>query len=151
MKNNKNLNLIKPFLKDSKAYLVGGYVRDYFMGKASPDCDIAIDTKCVNVKEFVKSISDKLSAHFVPLHEDFEIYRIVMPDKINYFDFAKIEGNDIFEDLSRRDFTINAICYDINNDKFIDLFNGIEDINPGNGGTYGTDSDGHAGGILLLY
>ena len=126
--NNENLNLIKPFLKDTKAYLVGGFVRDYFMGKTSPDCDIAIDTNGENVCEFVKNISENLGAHFVPLHEDFEIFRIVMPDKINYFDFAKIEGKDIYEDLSRRDFTINAICYDINNDKLIDVYKGVEDI-----------------------
>ena len=128
MKNNKNINLIKPFLKYAKAYLVGGFIRDYFMKKSSPDCDIAIDTNGENVCEFVKNIAEKLNAHLVPLHEDFEIFRIVMPDKTNYFDFAKIEGKNINEDLSRRDFSINAICYDLNNDKFIDLFNGVEDI-----------------------
>ena len=126
MKNNKNLNLIKPYLKEVDAYLVGGFVRDYFMGKTSYDCDIAI--KCENVCEFVKNIAEKIGATFVPLHEDFEIFRIVLHDKKNYFDFAGIEGLDILEDLSRRDLTINAICYDINNDKFIDPFNGIEDI-----------------------
>ena len=126
MKNNENLNLIKPFLKDIKAYLVGGFVRDYFLGKTSFDCDIALS--CDNVSEFVKNIAEKIEATFVPLHEDFEIFRIVMPDKKNYFDFAKIEGKDIFEDLSRRDLTINAIAYDIKNDEFIDPYNGIEDI-----------------------
>ena len=126
MINNKNLNLIKPYLEGVEAYLVGGFVRDYFLKKISYDCDIAIN--CDNVSEFVKNIADKIGATFVPLHEDFEIFRIVLSDKKNYFDFAKIEGKDIYEDLSRRDLTINAICYDINNDKFIDPYDGINDI-----------------------
>ena len=126
MKNNEYVNLIKPYLKDCKAYMVGGFIRDYFMGKNSYDIDIAIDNE--NVKDFVKNIADKIDAVFVPLHEDFEIYRIVLKDKKHYFDFAKIEGKDIYEDLSRRDFTVNAICYDINNDEFIDPYGGISDI-----------------------
>ena len=127
MKNNKNLNLIKPYLQDCEAYLVGGFVRDYFLGKTSFDCDIVINSN-QNVKEFVQDIANKLNATFVPLHEDFEIYRIVLKDKKTYFDFAKIEGKDILEDLSRRDLTINAIAYDVKNNKFIDIYNGIEDI-----------------------
>lgn len=127
MINNKNLNLIKPYLQDCDAYLVGGYLRDYFLKKTSFDCDIAISCS-QNICELVKNIAEKIGATFVPLHEDFEIYRIVLDDKKNYFDFAKIEGKDINEDLSRRDLTINAIAYDINNGRFIDIFNGIEDI-----------------------
>ena len=127
MKNNKTLNLIKPFLKDCKAYVVGGFLRDYFLGKNSYDCDITINCN-QNVSEFVKNIADKIGATFVPLHEDFEIYRIVLHDKKTYYDFAKIEGKNIFEDLSRRDLTINAIAYDINNEKFLDPYGGIEDI-----------------------
>ncbi len=127
MKNNQNINLIKPFLKDCDAYLVGGFVRDYFLNKTSYDCDIAINTN-IPTADFVQNIANKIDAVYVPLHEDFEIYRIVLKDKKIYFDFAKIEGTDIYEDLSRRDLTINAICYDINNDKFIDPYNGREDI-----------------------
>lgn len=126
MINNENLNLIKPYLKGIESYLVGGFVRDYFMNKISFDCDIAVS--CNNVGNFVKNIADKIGATFVPLHEDFEIFRIVLSDKKNYFDFAKIEGKDILEDLSRRDLTINAIAYDINKNKFLDPYEGIEDI-----------------------
>lgn len=126
MKNNKYINLIKPYLKDCKAYLVGGFVRDYFLNKTSFDCDIALDTN--DVKSFVKDIAKKLDATFIPLHEDFEIFRVVLKDKKHYFDFAKIEGENISEDLLRRDFTVNAICYDINNDEFIDPYNGMKDI-----------------------
>jgi len=34
----------------------------------------------------------------------------------------------IEEDLKRRDFTINALAFDIKNDKLIDLFDGLKDI-----------------------
>lgn len=126
MENNEYINLIKPYFKDCNAYIVGGFVRDYFLGKTSCDCDVVLDKK--DLKKFIEKLASEINATFVPLHDDFEIYRIVMEDKIHYFDFAKIEGKDILEDLSRRDYTINAIGYDINKNELIDPYNGINDI-----------------------
>ena len=126
MKNNKYINLIKPYLKDSNSYIVGGFVRDYFLDKNSYDIDIATDIH--DLKNFVNNLAKKIDAVFVPLHEDFEIYRIVLKDKKHYFDFAKIDGKNILDDLSRRDFTINAIAYDVENETFIDPYNGRNDI-----------------------
>ena len=40
-------------------------------------------------------------------------------------------GNCIQGDLSRRDFTINSIAYDILNNKFVDTTNGLDDIKNG--------------------
>ncbi len=126
MKNNEYINLIKPYLKDSNSYIVGGFVRDYFLSENSYDIDIATDIP--NLKNFVNNLAKEIDAVFVPLHEDFDIYRIVLKDKKHYFDFAKIDGKSIFDDLSRRDFTINAIAYDINKETFIDPFNGKDDL-----------------------
>ena len=76
MINNKNLNLIKPYLEGVEAYLVGGFVRDYFLKKISYDCDIAI--KCDNVSEFVKNIADLLrfSHYFREFHGNRVLIRI---------------------------------------------------------------------------
>ncbi len=43
-------------------------------------------------------------------------------------DLRALEENDIKTDSNTRDFTINAIYYDVFEDKFIDLVNGIQDI-----------------------
>jgi len=39
-----------------------------------------------------------------------------------------LKGDNIEQDLLKRDFTINAIAYDIDEDKYIDPAGGIEDI-----------------------
>ena len=51
-----------------------------------------------------------------------------MPDKINFLDISELQGNNIEEDLKRRDFTINAIAYDLANDKFVDVTGGLKDL-----------------------
>ena len=117
-------------LKDiNEGYLVGGYVRDYFMGKSSknaftPDRDIAIK----GAEQFAKKLAKQFDATFITLDSENKIYRLVLKDKENYLDISELCGNTIEEDLVRRDFTINAIAYDLKEEKFIDVTGGIEDI-----------------------
>ena len=107
-----------------KGYLVGGAVRDFLTGKFSTDRDIAIK----NAETYAKNIAEQFEGTFIILDSVNKIYRVVLQDKINYLDISEIEGNDIEEDLLRRDFTINAIAYDLENDKFIDITGGMEDL-----------------------
>lgn len=126
IKQDKVLNLIKPYLKDKKAYVVGGFVRDILMGKDSPDRDLII---CEDELElFAKELADKLNAYFIELDSVNNIYRLVLEDKVNYIDITKPLENDFEKDIKRRDLTINAIAYDILNEKIIDLTGGIQDI-----------------------
>ncbi len=118
-------------LKDiNEGYLVGGMVRDYFIsdltGKniVSFDRDISIK----NAENFAKELALKLDATFIILDNENKIYRLVMSDKKNYMDISELRGNSIEEDLRKRDFTINAIAYDLKNQTFIDVTNGIYDI-----------------------
>ena len=126
IKNNTVFKLIKPYLENKKAYIVGGFIRDIFMGKTSCDIDIIIcDT---DIKEFSKDLAQKINAHFIELDSENSIYRLVLDDKVNYVDIAKPIENDFEKDIKRRDLTINAIAYDINDEKIIDLTGGIDDI-----------------------
>ena len=112
-------------LKDiHEGWLVGGSVRDFLMGKTSPDRDIAI----FGAKKFADKIAEEWKGTLVVLDNENQIFRVVLPDKINYLDISEIEGNSIEEDLKRRDFTINAIAYDLKNNKFIDVTGGQEDL-----------------------
>ncbi len=115
---------IKPYIKNKEAYLVGGYMRDMLLKKTSPDRDITIKTE--NLKELCIKIADENNGAFVELDSKNEIYRVVF-DK-DYIDFARLLENDVTKDSNRRDFTINSIMYDINNDKIVDINNGIEDF-----------------------
>lgn len=115
---------IKPYIKNYDSYLVGGYLRDLLSGEISPDRDIAI--KCDNLAKLTKKIADELNGSFVELDPVNEIYRVVFGD--DYIDFAKLLNNNLDDDIKRRDFTINAITYDINNEKFVDITGGKKDF-----------------------
>ena len=108
----------------NEGYLVGGIIRDFLTRKSSVDRDIAIR----GAEEFAHKIAEKFNGTFITLDSLNKIYRVVLPDKTNFLDISEIEGNSIEEDLKRRDFTINAIAYDLKNDKFIDTTGGINDL-----------------------
>lgn len=120
------LKQIIPLLGNIDAYLVGGYLRDLFLGKRSFDRDIILI--CKNIEEFTKNIAKEINATFIELDKDWGIYRLVLEDKKNYIDFAKAIDNDIKKDILRRDITINAIAYNLVTNEFYDPTNGILDI-----------------------
>lgn len=125
--NNPNNQLIKDLLpKGAKAYIVGGYIRDKILGVETFDIDYAILN--TNTIQLAKAFASKVKGHFVLLDSINEIARVVMPDKKNFVDFAKCVGNTIQEDLSRRDFSINAMGCDIENEIVIDIFGGQKDL-----------------------
>ncbi len=105
-------------------YLVGGCVRDFLLGKTSVDRDIAI----VGAEDFAHKIANDMEGTFIELDPENHIYRVVLKDKINYLDISELVGGQIETDLIRRDFTINAIAYDLAKDEFIDLVGGINDL-----------------------
>lgn len=107
----------------NEGYLVGGAIRDFLMGKNSVDRDIAI----VGAEDFAK----KIDGTFIVLDEVNKIYRVVLEDKINYLDISELQGGSIEEDLLRRDFTINAIAYDLKKEEFVDVTGGLNDLKNG--------------------
>lgn len=126
IENDNVIKLIKPYLKGIEAFIVGGFVRDVLMCKKSPDRDLIL-CNC-DVEKFSRNLADKLNAHFIELDPINKIYRIVLENKIDYIDITCPIENDFEKDIKRRDLTINAIAYDINNQKFIDIVGGIQDI-----------------------
>ncbi len=110
--------------KINEGYLVGGSVRDFLLGKIFYDRDIAIK----GAMAFAEKISKQFDGTLVVLDNENQIYRVVLPDKINYLDISEIVGDSIEEDLTRRDFTINSIAYDLKNNEFIDTTGGMEDL-----------------------
>ncbi len=108
----------------NEGYLVGGSVRDVLMGKSFVDRDIAIK----GAEEFAQKLAKKFNATFIVLDPEYKIYRLVLEDKINYLDISEIQGEDIKEDLSRRDFAMNAIAINLSNSELIDPFGGKSDI-----------------------
>lgn len=117
-----------------KAYLVGGAVRDMFMNKPASDWDVATDATPEQViVAFKKVIPTGIAHGTVTVHfmgEEIEVttFRIEQgysdgrhPDKVSF-------ASDIEEDLSRRDFTMNAIAVSLKDGSIVDPFNGKSDI-----------------------
>ncbi len=134
----KDKNLINIFDKlkenDARLYLVGGYVRDNLLGLKSKDLDIEVFNISLNeLEKITKGIKNEKFG-IVTLKEynlDLAIPREEIKVGNSYNDFLiKLNPNlELKKAAKRRDFSINAIMYDIYNDKLIDNYNGIEDLN----------------------
>lgn len=123
-----NKTLIALCQKGTELFLVGGYIRDLLLNRECFDKDYVV--KGENACNFAKKVAETLNGYFIILDEDFDIARVVLPDKKNTLDFAGCLNQNIDDDIARRDYTINSIAYRIDNinSKLIDPFNGIEDI-----------------------
>lgn len=119
------LNLIRNNFSE-EIYLVGGSVRDFAMDKTSLDRDLIVAG--VDARDFAIRIAEFFNAVFVPLDEVNRIYRVVLPDKINYFDITNPVEGSIDKDLARRDLTVNAVAVNLSTMEIVDKFNGLNDI-----------------------
>ena len=117
-----------------EAYTVGGYVRDFLLGKNGGDVDIttsATPEQMLEVFSDFKVYLTGLKHGTITVNADGEMIEVTTYRVDgNYLDnrhptsvkFVK----SLSEDLKRRDFTINAMAYDGNN--LVDLFGGQEDL-----------------------
>jgi tRNA nucleotidyltransferase (CCA-adding enzyme) len=106
-------------------YVVGGAVRDGLLGRvrAELDLDLVIPERAVAV---ARQLATKYQAGFVLLDAERQIARVVFPGLT--VDIAQMDGASIDRDLARRDYTLNAIAYDLQTRQPIDPFNGTQDI-----------------------
>ena len=116
-----------------EGFIVGGCVRDYLLGFSPKDFDITTNALPQDIKNIFSHTIDTGIEHgtvtVVIDKQNFEVttYRIDGEYKDNRRPENVIFSEKIDEDLSRRDFTMNAIAYSINKG-FVDTFNGREDI-----------------------
>ena len=119
--------------KGYKAYIVGGFVRDYILGINSKDVDIATNATPKELMEmFPKTLLPKEEYGSVTLYLKNDRYEITTFRKeISYINNRKpieIEYiNNLEDDLKRRDFRMNALCMD-KNGNILDYFEGKKDI-----------------------
>jgi tRNA nucleotidyltransferase (CCA-adding enzyme) len=116
-----------------EAFIVGGCVRDSLLGKEPKDWDLTTNAKPEEIRKlFAKTIDTGIKHGTITIVlncMNFEIttYRT----EGEYLDNRRPENvkftSSLVEDLSRRDFTMNAIAYNPN-EGFIDPFKGINDI-----------------------
>ncbi len=119
--------------KGHEAYLAGGCVRDFLLGKPPQDYDIATDARPEMIQEIFPRTTAVGSQFGVVLvvfdGEPFEVatFRYDGP----YLDGrhpSHVRFGSLEEDIGRRDFTINGMMYDPVNGRVIDLVGGREDL-----------------------
>ena len=133
------LNKIKSFLGDNiELYLVGGSVRDLLLDKTPKDYDFTTPLLPDTIEDLVKkagrhpytigkkygTIGFKFEGHFIEI-TTYRSEEYVSTSRRPKVEFVKT----LEEDLTRRDFTINAIA--LSSQAVIDSFNGIKDIESG--------------------
>lgn len=112
--------------QNAEIYLVGGFLRDFYLNKENFDKDIIVSK--IDAKKFSQELAQKIDATFISLDEENKIYRLVLKNKINCIDIANMVGNSIQEDLNRRDLTINSIALNLKTLEIIDVTSGIKDL-----------------------
>lgn len=123
-----------------ECFAVGGYIRDILLGKTPSDIDLATNAKPQTVLEIFNSINEfkvydvggeKFGTVIISNNNLKTSLEITTYRKDINCDGRKatIEFSDsIYEDLSRRDFTINALAMNLLTGKVIDPYNGISHI-----------------------
>ncbi len=120
----KSYSIIKKITEiDSSAFVVGGYIRDLLKGQESMDIDIVTGS---DIEKLATSIAKDMTATLVAFKKA-GIIRVVS-DSIT-LDFSEIQGS-IYEDLSKRDFTMNAIAWSPS-EGIVDPCGGVTDIKKG--------------------
>jgi tRNA nucleotidyltransferase (CCA-adding enzyme) len=116
-----------------KAYLAGGCVRDALIGRAANDLDLATDATPETI--------EKLFAKTVPVGKAFGVM-LVVQDGISFevatfrsdgsYQDGRHPENIVFttpeEDALRRDFTVNALFYDLHQGRVLDFVGGLADL-----------------------
>jgi len=118
---------------NAKCYIVGGAVRDHLMGYRSKDYDI----ECfgIGVEDFEHAM-EHLGAQgvgksfFVYKYHDLDISLPRTEQKVStgHRGFKVSLATNEKEASRRRDFTINALMYDIQNEQIIDFWHGLDDL-----------------------
>lgn len=122
-----------------EAYVVGGYVRDYFLRRDLTDIDVVVVGSGI---ELARALAARLSRR-VSVFENFGTAMVRTDDGEIEFVGARresyradsrkpiVEDGTLDEDQRRRDFTINAMAFSLNAATFgqlLDPFDGMEDL-----------------------
>lgn len=125
-----------------RAFVIGGYVRDCFLGRTSSDIDIVVEGSGI---DFARAVGEKTHSYVsyfknfgtAMLHYQGDEIEFVGARKESYRRESRkpiVENGTLQDDQERRDFTINAMAFSLQPDSFgelVDPFGGIKDLAAG--------------------
>ncbi len=129
-----------------EAYVVGGFVRDLFLGRSTIDLDFVTVGPSTGL-QLAKAVAGKIDGTPVHTYEQFgtAAIRVVLNERHVQLEFVAarkesyraasrkpiVEDATLDEDLARRDFTVNALAVKLNGDGYgelVDRFGGLRDL-----------------------
>ena len=132
---NETKQIIEKIRERGRAWIVGGWIRDLVLGINTGDVDIATNLLPKEILEIfprsimvgekfgtvkVRTSSNSKEVEVTTLRSDGVYVDGRRPENVRF-------GVEIEDDISRRDFTINAMALD-EDDKLIDNYGGISDL-----------------------
>lgn len=125
-----------------RAFVIGGYVRDCFLGRPCTDIDIVVEGSGL---DFAKDVGEKTRSYVsyfknfgtAMLHFEGDEVEFVGARKESYRRESRkpiVENGTLEDDQKRRDFTINAMAFSLQKDSFgelVDPFGGVKDLAQG--------------------
>ena len=125
-----------------RAFVIGGYVRDWFLKRPCNDIDVVVEGSGIALAE---AVAAKVHAHVSVFrrfgtamlrYHDMEVEFVGARRESYRSDSRKpiVEDGTLKEDQERRDFTINALAFSLCREDYgslVDPFGGIRDLNEG--------------------
>ena len=122
--------------KGEEAVLAGGCVRDALLGIPPKDFDVAVSAHPKEVLKYFPRAKDRwkrFGVVFLPLKEKGQVLEITTFRRESSYEDGRRPGvveytSSPKEDALRRDFTVNALFYDIKDKKILDFAEGLKDL-----------------------
>ena len=134
----KLIKLAEIFNEKATLYIVGGFLRNYFLGlsKESKDIDITSKLTPENVIDLLKNTEYEVfdvrkNSGCLKIGCGNESWEYSTFRRDNYENFSSPNVDyveDIRQDAQRRDFTVNAIYFEILTGRIIDVYSGMLDL-----------------------
>jgi len=118
-------------LPGQEIFLVGGAVRDFLLRRETHDLDFTVSEGGIRT---ARRISKALKGAYYPLDEEKDVGRVILTgadNTRNILDFSSYRNISLDADLAARDFSINALAYNLRTREFIDRLGGVSDLKSG--------------------
>ena len=109
-------------------YLVGGAIRDALLGRHIRDLDFVLEREAIKT---ARQVANRLKADFYILDPERDTGRVILTNADGtrtLMDFAAFRGPDLEADIVGRDFTLNAIAFNLVDKTIHDPLGGAMDL-----------------------